>query len=42
MPVRRIAAPPFYMAWMEMLTNGHKQPMLLVRGNQKSVLTPYA
>ena len=45
MPIQRqphVCTPPMYMAWLEMLTRGHKQPMLLVRGNQKNVLTLYA
>ena len=45
MPIQRpanVCTPPVYMAWLEMLTRGHKQPMLLVRGNQTNVLTLYA
>ncbi|XP_062860772.1 solute carrier family 12 member 3 isoform X1 [Trichomycterus rosablanca] len=43
MPVgRRGACPsPLYMAWLETLSRGMRPPVLLVRGNQESVLTFY-
>jgi hypothetical protein len=42
MPIQRISKPPVYMAWLEMLSRHHNQPVLLVRGNQTNVLTLYA
>ena len=43
MPVARRGTVPacVYMCWLEMLTCDLRQPALLVRGNQQSVLTFY-
>jgi hypothetical protein len=45
MPIQRsvkLCTPPVYMAWLEMLSGNHDQPVLFVRGNQTNVLTLYA
>jgi len=40
-PRRKGTSAPMYMAWLECLTRD-MPPMLLVRGNQQSVLTYYS
>ncbi|KRT82771.1 hypothetical protein AMK59_3790, partial [Oryctes borbonicus] len=41
MPRKNIVSAPLYLAWLELLTKG-MPPILLVRGNQSSVLTFYS
>lgn len=41
MPRKNIVSAPLYMAWLELLTKD-MPPILLVRGNQTSVLTFYS
>lgn len=41
MPRKNIVSAPLYLAWLELLTKD-MPPILLVRGNQTSVLTFYS
>ena len=41
MPKRGLSCPGLYMAWLETLTSD-MPPILLLRGNQESVLTYYS
>ena len=41
MPRRSAVSAPLYMAWLETLTRD-MPPMMLIRGNQTSVLTFYS
>lgn len=41
MPRKNVVSAPLYMAWLELITRD-MPPILLVRGNQTSVLTFYS